>query len=63
MISRGAVLALNLGIPLTFDPGRFLLHGAPLALKLEPQLAPGPGLQRGLQGDCVGSLFRDSLLL
>ena len=38
MVSKGAVLALDLGAPLAFYLGRYLLHGA---LNLGPQLAPG----------------------
>ena len=50
MVSKGAVLALDLGAPLAFYLGRYLLHGA---LNLGPQLAPGA--HGRLLGDCVGS--------
>ena len=38
MVSKGAVLALDLQALLGFIWGRYLLHGA---LNLGPQLAPG----------------------
>ena len=61
MVSKGAVLALDLGAQLAFDLGPLLALWPPLALNMGPQLAPGA---RGhLQRDCVGSSFMDSLLL
>ena len=44
MVSKGAVLALDLGAQLAFDLGPLLALWPPLALNMGPQLAPGAQL-------------------